>query len=100
MSIRRTAVNFGSNFQPFIRKRDVRHNDDAHLTRQPEDGAGVSRHLGTGAAQLSHLFARYISAFRELPRPAVVSSSRSPTKICTTFANCSMKFSALKILWL
>ncbi len=30
------GVKFGSNFQPFIRKRDVRHNDDADLTREPE----------------------------------------------------------------
>ena len=30
------GVRFGSNFQPFVRRRDVRHNDDAHLTREPE----------------------------------------------------------------
>jgi len=30
------GVKFGSNFQPFIRKRDVKHNDDADLTREPE----------------------------------------------------------------
>lgn len=30
------GVRFGSNFQPFIRKRDVRHNDDDDLTREPE----------------------------------------------------------------
>ena len=30
------GVKFGSNFQPFIRKRDVRHNDDVDLTREPE----------------------------------------------------------------
>jgi len=30
------GVRFGSNFQPFIRKRDVRHNDDVDLTREPE----------------------------------------------------------------
>lgn len=28
------GVKSGSNFQPFIRKRDVRHNDDAVLPRQ------------------------------------------------------------------
>lgn len=27
---------FGSNFQPFVRKREVKHNDDEHLTREPE----------------------------------------------------------------
>lgn len=30
------GVKFGSNFQPFVRKRDVKHNDDAHFTREPE----------------------------------------------------------------
>ena len=30
------GVKFGSNFQPFVRKRDVTHNDDEHITREPE----------------------------------------------------------------
>ena len=30
------GVKFGSNFQPFIRKRDVKHNDDDDMTREPE----------------------------------------------------------------
>lgn len=30
------GVKFGSNFQPFIRKRDVKHNNDVDLTREPE----------------------------------------------------------------
>jgi len=30
------GVKFGSNFQPFIRKRDVGHNDDKDFTREPE----------------------------------------------------------------
>ncbi len=30
------GVKFGSNFQPFVRKRDVKHGDDADLTREPE----------------------------------------------------------------
>ncbi len=30
------GVKFGSNFQPFIRKRDVKNNDDADMTREPE----------------------------------------------------------------
>jgi adenine-specific DNA-methyltransferase len=29
-------VKFGSNFQPFVRKRDVKHNDDGDFTREPE----------------------------------------------------------------
>ena len=30
------GVKFGSNFQPFIRKRDVKHNDDEDMTYEPE----------------------------------------------------------------
>ncbi len=30
------GVKFGSNFQPFVRKRDVTHNDDKDMTREPE----------------------------------------------------------------
>ncbi|MDK3161819.1 site-specific DNA-methyltransferase [Kamptonema cortianum] len=30
------GVKFGSNFQPFVRKRDVGHGDDADMTREPE----------------------------------------------------------------
>jgi adenine-specific DNA-methyltransferase len=30
------GVKFGSNFQPFVRRRDVSHNDDEDMTREPE----------------------------------------------------------------
>lgn len=30
------GVRFGSNFQPFVRRRDVKHGDDEQLTREPE----------------------------------------------------------------
>jgi len=30
------GISFGSNFQPFVRRRDVAHNDDDDLTREPE----------------------------------------------------------------
>src|SRR4029079_10666857 len=30
------GVKFGSNFQPFVKKRVVKHNDDADMTREPE----------------------------------------------------------------
>src|SRR5260370_10170547 len=30
------GVKFGSNFQPFVRRREVVHNDDTDLTREPE----------------------------------------------------------------
>ena len=30
------GVNYGSNFQPFVRKRDVKNGEDADMTREPE----------------------------------------------------------------
>lgn len=30
------GVKFGSNFQPFVRKRDISHNHDEDMTREPE----------------------------------------------------------------
>jgi hypothetical protein len=30
------GVKFGSNFQPFVRKRNVKHNDDDNMTFEPE----------------------------------------------------------------
>src|SRR5205814_7353791 len=30
------GVKFGSNFQPFVRRRDVKNNDDKDMTREPE----------------------------------------------------------------
>lgn len=30
------GVKFGSNFQPFVRTRDVKHNEDEEMTREPE----------------------------------------------------------------
>lgn len=30
------GVRFGSNFQPFVRKRDVKHGEDGDMTREPE----------------------------------------------------------------
>ncbi|MBI4577062.1 MAG: site-specific DNA-methyltransferase [Planctomycetes bacterium] len=30
------GVKFGSNFQPFVRKRDVKHGDDGDMSREPE----------------------------------------------------------------
>jgi adenine-specific DNA-methyltransferase len=30
------GVRFGSNFQPFVRRRDVKHGDDTDLSREPE----------------------------------------------------------------
>ncbi len=61
------GVKFGSNFQPFVRKRDVKHNEDDDMTREPEDGQGLPRHMGTRPAFVPHLYARPAAA---LPRTA------------------------------
>ncbi|TDA67548.1 MAG: site-specific DNA-methyltransferase [Clostridia bacterium] len=34
------GVKFGSNFQPFVRKRDVKHNEDEDMTREPDQKTG------------------------------------------------------------
>ena len=52
------GVKFGSNFQPFVRKRDVTHNDDDGHDARAGDGAGVPRHLGAGPALVSDVSAR------------------------------------------
>lgn len=53
------GIKYGSNFQPFVRKRDVSHNDDEDMTR---DGTGVPRHVGGGAAFVFDLPARPAAA--------------------------------------
>lgn len=64
------GVKFGSNFQPFIRKRDVGHNDDEDMTREPEmvqayrDTWELGRH-----SYLSYLRDRLLLA-RELLAPS------------------------------
>jgi hypothetical protein len=52
------GVRFGSNFQPFVRKRDVTNNDDSGHDARAGDGAGVSRYLAVGAALVSDVSAR------------------------------------------
>jgi adenine-specific DNA-methyltransferase len=46
------GVRFGSSFQPFVRRRDVKHGDDENLTREPEMIQGY-RDVGAGPSLLS-----------------------------------------------
>jgi len=64
------GVKFGSNFQPFVRKRDVTHGDDEDMTREPEmvkayrDTWELGRH-----SYLTYLRDRLLLA-RDLLRPS------------------------------
>ncbi len=79
------GVKFGSNFQPFVRKRDVKHNDDEDMTREPEMVQGLPRHLGAGAALVPDLPARPAAAVpRTARRRAAACSCRSAMRICIT----------------
>ena len=52
------GVKFGSNFQPFVRKRDVKHNDDADMTCGQWCGARLrsrSPRLPSSSYRASHL---------------------------------------------
>lgn len=51
------GVKFASNFQPFVRKRDVKHNDDEDMPREPEmvQAYRDTWELGTGNSFISHL---------------------------------------------
>ena len=51
------AVKFGSNFQPFVRKRGVTHGADDHMVREPEMVQALPRHLGTRCALVPDLSA-------------------------------------------
>ena len=52
------GIKYGSNFQPFTNKRDVKDRSDADLTPGTRDDQGVPGHLGTRHPLLPHLSAR------------------------------------------
>lgn len=62
------GVKFGSNFQPFVRKRYVKHNDDEDMTREPEMVQAYRDTWSTGLhSYLTYLRDRLLIA-RELLR--------------------------------
>ena len=64
------GVKFGSNFQPFVRKRDVNHNDDESMTREPETVQAYRDTWGLGLhSYLAYLRDRLLLA-RELLTPS------------------------------
>lgn len=57
------GVKFGSNFQPFVRKRDVKHGDDEDFTREPEMVQAYRDTWGLGVhSYLSYLQDRLLLA--------------------------------------
>ena len=81
------GVKFGSNFQPFVRKRDVKHNDDDDMTREPEMVQAYRDTWELGLHILPHLPARPALAVpANCSLPAAASSCRSATRICTMSA--------------
>jgi adenine-specific DNA-methyltransferase len=70
------GVKFGSNFQPFVRKRDVKHNEDEDMTREPEM---VKAYRDTWELGLH--------SYLTCSRRAEASSCRSATRTCTTCAS-------------
>jgi adenine-specific DNA-methyltransferase len=64
------GVKFGSNFQPFVRRRDVKDGDDSHLTREPEMVKAYRDTWELGLhSYLSYLRDRLLAA-RELLAPS------------------------------
>lgn len=64
------GVRFGSNFQPFVRKRDVDHGDDEDMTREPEMVQAYRDTWELGAhSYLTYLRDRVLIA-RELLNPS------------------------------
>ena len=80
------GVKFGSNFQPFVRKRDVKHNDDEDMTREPEMVQAYRDTWELGLhSYLTYMRDRLLLAANCF-RPAAASSCRSAMRICTMFA--------------
>jgi adenine-specific DNA-methyltransferase len=80
------GVKFGSNFQPFVRKRDVSHNDDEDMTREPEM---VQAYRDTWELGL-HSYLTYLRDRLVLGSCLVRAEAclcRLVTRICTMFGN-------------
>ena len=56
------GVKFGSNFQPFVSKRDVKPQRRRGHDPRARDGPGLPRHLGAGPAFVSDVHARSVAA--------------------------------------
>ena len=81
------GIRYGSNFQPFVNKRDVKDGKDEDLTARAGADPSISRHMGTGHSFVSHVSARSAAARAgAADTRAEASLSRSATKTCIMFA--------------
>jgi adenine-specific DNA-methyltransferase len=81
------GIKYGSNFQPFVNKRDVKDGKDEDLTAEPEQIKAFRDTWELGIhSYLTYLRDRLLLARELLPRPAA-SSCRSATRTSTTCAS-------------
>ena len=81
------GVKFGSNFQPFVRKRDVKDGDDDDMTREPEMVKAYRDTWELGLhSYLTYLRDRLLVA-RELLAPSGSVFVQIWTRTCTTSAS-------------
>jgi adenine-specific DNA-methyltransferase len=76
------GIKYGSNFQPFVNKRDVKDGKDEDLTQEPETVKAFRDTWELGIhSYLTYLRNRLLLA-RELLAEPVASSCKSVTKMC------------------
>ncbi|MCE5230430.1 site-specific DNA-methyltransferase [bacterium] len=63
------GIKFGSNFQPFVRKRDVTHNEDEDFTREPEMVKAYRDTWSLGIHSYLSYLRDHISVARDLLTP-------------------------------
>ena len=80
------GVKFGSNFQPFVRKRDVKHGGDDDMTREPEMVKAYRDTWELGLhSYLTYLRDRLTARKRAAAESGSRSSFKSRTRTCITF---------------
>ncbi|MCK7510850.1 MAG: hypothetical protein MZV70_46805 [Desulfobacterales bacterium] len=88
------GISYGSNFQPFVNKRDVKDGKDEDLTARAGADPRLPRHLGTGHPLLPDLPARPPAAgARAADRDRAASSCRSATRTFISSGQCLTTFS-------
>jgi len=85
------GVRFGSNFQPFVRKRDVSHNDDEDMTRTEMVRAYAILGNWASISYLTYLRDRLPARERTANRRVAVSSFKLAMRICITSENYWMR---------
>ena len=92
------GIRYGSNFQPFVNRRDVRDGRDEDLTQEPEMIRAFRDTWELGVhSYLSHLRDRLLLA-RELLHESEAVSFRLATKTYTMSASCWMRSLARRTL--